>query len=67
VREQLKDISVPVLVVAGQQDPVTTVADGQYMVDRIANSQLFEINASHISNIEQPEAFNQAVQKFITS
>ncbi len=67
VREQLKDISVLVLVVAGQQDPVTTVADGQYMVDRIANSQLFEINASHISNIEQPEAFNQAVQKFIAA
>lgn len=67
VREQLKDITVPVLVVAGQQDPVTTVADGQYMVDRIANSQLFEINASHISNIEQPEAFNQAVQKFIAA
>ena len=67
VREQLKDIPVPVLVVAGQQDPVTTVADGQYMVDRIANSQLFEINASHISNIEQPEAFNQAVQKFIAA
>jgi 3-oxoadipate enol-lactonase len=54
-------------VVAGQQDPVTTVADGQYMVDRIANSQLFEINASHISNIEQPEAFNQAVQEFIAA
>jgi len=67
VREQLKDITVPVLVVAGQQDPVTTVADGQYMVDRIANSQLFEINASHISNIEQPEPFNQAVQKFIAA
>lgn len=67
VREQLKDITVPVLVVAGQQDPVTTVADGQYMVDRIANSQLFEINASHISNIEQPEAFNQAVQEFIAA
>ncbi|MGE8624508.1 3-oxoadipate enol-lactonase [Acinetobacter schindleri] len=67
VCEQLKDITVPVLVVAGQQDPVTTVADGQYMVDRIANSQLFEINASHISNIEKPEAFNQAVQKFIAA
>lgn len=65
VREQLKDIRIPVLVVAGQQDPVTTVADGEYMQARIAGSQLFEINASHISNIEQPEAFNQAVKSFI--
>ncbi|MDM1486679.1 MULTISPECIES: 3-oxoadipate enol-lactonase [Acinetobacter] len=65
VREQLKDITVPVLVVAGQQDPVTTVADGQFMVERITNSQLFEINASHISNVELPNEFNQAVKQFI--
>ena len=63
--EQLKDIAVPVLVVAGQQDPVTTVADGQFMVNQIKNSALFEINASHISNIECPDEFNQAVQQFI--
>src|SRR5690606_19775473 len=67
LREQLKSISVPVLIVAGQQDPVTTVADGQSMQASIANSQLFEINASHISNVEQPEAFNQAVQAFIAA
>ena len=65
VREQLKDIQVPVFIVAGQQDPVTTVADGEFMQQRIANAELFEINASHISNIERPEAFNQAVQAFI--
>ena len=65
VREQLKDISVPVLVVADQQDPITTVADAHFMVERIANSQLFEINASHISNVELPNEFNQAVKQFI--
>ena len=67
VREELASIQVPVLIIAGQQDPVTTVEDGQYMLDRISNAQLFEINASHISNIEQPEAFNQAVLNFIAA
>ena len=67
VREELTSIQVPVLIIAGQQDPVTTVQDGQYMLDRIRNAQLFEINASHISNIEQPEAFNQAVLNFIAA
>ncbi|WP_347456834.1 3-oxoadipate enol-lactonase [Acinetobacter thermotolerans] len=67
VREQLSSIQIPVLIIAGQQDPVTTVADGQFMQQRIANSQLFEINASHISNIEQPEAFNRAVQNFLAA
>lgn len=67
VREQLSSIQIPVLIISGQQDPVTTVADGQFMQQRIANSRLFEINASHISNIEHPEAFNQAVQTFLAA
>ncbi|AXY57644.1 3-oxoadipate enol-lactonase [Acinetobacter chinensis] len=65
LREKLKNISVPVLVIAGLQDPITTVADGQFMVDRIPDSQLAEINASHISNIEQPEAFNDILKTFL--
>ena len=67
LREELKNITVPVLVIAGQQDPVTTVADGQYMVDRIPHSQLFEINASHISNIECPTDFTQALVSFLSN
>ena len=65
--EKLKKIKIPVLVIAGIQDPVTTVADGQFMAERIVGSQLFEINASHISNIEQPKVFNTVIQKFIVS
>ena len=65
LREQLKDITVPVLIVAGMQDPVTTLTDGQFMLDHIPHAQMFEINASHISNIECPNEFNQAVQRFI--
>ncbi|OTG85471.1 3-oxoadipate enol-lactonase [Acinetobacter sp. ANC 4558] len=63
LRDDIKQITVPVLVIAGQQDPVTTVADGQFIVDQIVNSQLFEINASHISNIECPEDFTQALRR----
>ncbi len=66
LREQLKDIVVPVLVIAGQQDPVTTVVDGQFMVEHIPDSQMSEINASHISNVEQPEQFNRLLQSFLS-
>ncbi len=66
LRDQLKTIGIPVLVIAGQKDPVTTVADGQFMQSHIQNSQLFEIEASHISNIEQAKTFNQAVLKFVS-
>lgn len=64
-RQQLKNIEVAVTVLAGEEDPVTTVSDGQYMVDRIANATLATINASHISNIEQPQVFNQLIRKYL--
>ncbi|MFI7822696.1 alpha/beta fold hydrolase, partial [Acinetobacter baumannii] len=67
VREQLKDIKIPVLVIAGTQDPVTTVADGEFMQQRIPQSQLVEIDASHISNVEQPEAFNKILKDFLVN
>ncbi len=65
-REQLKGIRVPVTVVAGSADTVTTVADSQYMVDHISNAKLAIIDASHISNIKRPEAFNQLVRQYLT-
>jgi 3-oxoadipate enol-lactonase len=67
LREQLKTITVPTLVVAGLQDPVTTIADGEYMVEHIPNSQLFKIDASHISNIEQPRVFNYILHQFLNA
>ncbi|WP_343620665.1 3-oxoadipate enol-lactonase [Acinetobacter proteolyticus] len=66
VREQLKDITIPVLIIAGTEDPVTTVADGQFMQQQIPQSKLVEINASHISNIEQAESFNHILKDFLT-
>lgn len=65
LRQLLQDITVPMLVVAGQKDPVTTVSDAQYIVNHVRSSALFEIKASHISNLEQPKAFNQAVSSFL--
>lgn len=65
LRQQLKEISIPVLVIAGTQDPVTTVADGQFMIDQIHNAELFEIEASHISNVEKPQDFNRALANFL--
>lgn len=67
LREDIKTISVPVLIVAGQFDPVTTVDDAKQMLAAIPGSQLFEIAASHISNIECPAEFNTAVENFIAA
>ncbi|WP_374666240.1 3-oxoadipate enol-lactonase [Acinetobacter sp.] len=67
MREQLAKIRIPLLVIAGQKDPVTTMTDAQYIINNVRSSSLFELNASHISNIEQPKAFNQVVKDFISA
>ena len=64
-REQLKNIRVPVTVLSGTEDPVTTVADGQYMVDHIPNAKLATIDASHISNIERPQEFTKYISQYL--
>ena len=67
LRTDIAEIKIPVLIIAGQKDPVTTVEDGGFMQQKIQNSQLFEINASHISNLEQSGTFNQKLKTFIDS
>ncbi|ENX41918.1 3-oxoadipate enol-lactonase [Acinetobacter sp. NIPH 2100] len=65
VRDQLHQIQIPTLIIAGQYDPVTTVQDAEFMHQLIPTSQLEILAASHLSNIEQPQVFNQALSKFI--
>jgi len=38
------------------------VADGQFLCEHIVHSTLEVLEASHISNVEQPQAFNHAVE-----
>ncbi len=67
LREQIQQISIPTLIIAGSKDPVTTVADAEFMQQRIQHSQLMSLDASHISNIEAATAFNQALRAFIAA
>ncbi|MFT0852008.1 3-oxoadipate enol-lactonase [Achromobacter sp. F4_2707] len=67
LRDKLAGIKLPTLLVAGEYDPVTTVADAEFMRQAIAGSQLVSVPASHLSNIEAPQAFNQALASFLSS
>ena len=65
---RLAHINVPTLIVVGKDDPITPVADSEKMHERIAGSQLVVIeNASHVSNIEQPQQFNRALKDCLSS
>lgn len=67
LRDQLGTIMVPCLALCGALDPVTTVADGEVLKQQIPDCLLAVVEASHLSNIEQPQAFNQALLSFIQS
>lgn len=63
----LDRIAAPTLLLAGEFDPVTTVADAQAMQAAIPNASLAVVAASHLSNLEAPPAFDRAVLQFLAS
>nr|WP_155109869.1 3-oxoadipate enol-lactonase [Intestinirhabdus alba] len=65
MREAIAAITLPVLLIAGQYDPVTTLADAQLIQQRIVGAQLAVVPASHLSSIEVPESVNRALLYFL--
>ena len=66
-REAIGAIHVPTLVIAGTHDAATTPGDGRYLADRISGARYVELNAAHLSNIEDRERFTPEVEKFLSS
>jgi 3-oxoadipate enol-lactonase len=64
-REQIAKADIPVLIVCGTQDPVTSVADGQFLADAIKGAELVELQAAHLSNVEADETFTTKVLSFL--
>ncbi len=62
----LATIGCPTLVLVGEQDVLTPPHVAQDYASKIANAQFVTLpNAGHLSNMEQPEAFVQAVSGFL--
>ena len=63
--ESLPEIKVPTLVLVGDND-TPFLGGTDYMANKIPNATKVVIeNAGHASNIDQPEAFNAEVRKFL--
>ena len=64
---RLGSIAVPTLVIAGELDQGTPVAMAQALADGIPDARLVVLQqASHLSAVEQPQAFEEAVVGFVT-
>jgi len=66
-REIIRKIAAPTLVIAGRHDPATTVEAGEFLRDRIPGAQLAVLDAAHIANVEQPQAYTDTLLKFLTA
>jgi 3-oxoadipate enol-lactonase len=66
--DRLAAVSVPTLIVVGEDDPGTPVAAAHAIHQRIAGSELVVLkSASHLSNLEQAETFNRAMTAFLAA
>jgi 3-oxoadipate enol-lactonase len=63
---RLKEIRCPTLVIVGKDDQVTPVAMAEDIHRAMPGSELAVLPAAaHLSNLEQPEAFNQVLVGFL--
>lgn len=67
LRDSVREIRVPTLVVAGSMDPVTPPADGRFLVERIVGAEYLELAAAHLSNVEAATVFTPQVLQFLTA
>jgi pimeloyl-ACP methyl ester carboxylesterase len=64
----LSQIACPTQIIVGEQDVATPVHDSQLMADQIPGARLTTVpGAGHLSNLEQPETFNQIVAVFAST
>jgi 3-oxoadipate enol-lactonase len=67
LRDAIAGIRCPVLCVAGNADPATPPEALQFIHQRIAGSKVLLLDAAHLTNVEQHQAFTNAVTEFIPS
>jgi 3-oxoadipate enol-lactonase len=65
-REEIAQIAAPTLVIHGAKDPVTPPTESQFLVDQIRGAAGVQLNAAHLSNVEQAEAFTDALCSFLS-
>ncbi len=66
-RHTAKLITHPVLAIAGANDPSASVAEAAFLADSARGGRLVELAAAHLSNVEQPDAFAEAVLQFLAA
>jgi 3-oxoadipate enol-lactonase len=64
-RDLVSQIKVPTLVIYGGSDPVTPPSEAHFLSERIHGAVEVELASAHLSNVEQADAFTEAVRSFL--
>ena len=60
-RPEIAAIRAPTRVICGKHDLATPPADAKFIVEHVAGARYVELDAAHLSNIEQPTEFLAAL------
>ncbi|MEO6204293.1 MAG: alpha/beta hydrolase [Mycobacteriales bacterium] len=64
--ETLGGYGGPALVIVGEEDVLSPPSDAQAIADALSHSKLFTVpKAGHLTAVETPDAFNDAVREFL--
>ncbi len=63
--DEIGAIAAPTLVIGAVADPVTPPGNAELMQSRIPNAALALLDGSHIVNVEQADAFNDHLLRFL--
>ncbi|MCY4085880.1 MAG: 3-oxoadipate enol-lactonase [Actinomycetia bacterium] len=61
----LGEIAVPALFIAGEADTGTPPGPMHAMHECVPGSRYVELKTAHLSNLEQPQAFSEALREFL--
>jgi 3-oxoadipate enol-lactonase len=66
LKPRLRNITTPVRVICGKHDPSTPPARGEELVASLPKADMVTLDAAHISAVEAPDAFAEAVRQFMS-
>jgi len=66
-RPLLAKIAAPTLVIAGKYDPATPLEGNEFIRAHIPGAKIAVLEAAHIANLEQPQAYAETVLGFLLS
>ncbi len=67
LRADLSRITVPTLVLAGERDPSTTIADAELIVAAVPGARLTTLPCAHMSVAERPAEFLALVESWLVN